>query len=232
MSYLDASAIRAFASSRHEFASQLGLVGAPTFALPGAIGQEADRLALAFFRQRADVNPFAQANLARCAGYLVYAHERYGCRHEQVCEVASLKVAKILEQLTPDVRLPQGPRQVDQRTRLGRADETAQLVRLAEIRRTTRRLLSIANIETSSDLVEIATWVEDAYHMCGVMHALRKEKEIAAAIDTTATRLAGLLDRTDQRRRRDRRRKQAADAVEHDWDGRSSCSTTLEEALS
>jgi len=104
---------------------------APCRADPPAVGRVAEQ----YTHRRASRydGETSSALVARCSGILIYALDAYGLTYEEVCGVAHREVADILAQITPDNRMTEPTRHLKLREALGRASETAQLVKLAEI---------------------------------------------------------------------------------------------------
>jgi hypothetical protein len=96
----------------------------------------------------------------------------YGLRYEEVCEVASHRVAEILRLITPDNRLPDPRRFMDMKSNLGQAGDLAQAVKLAEIAVVTTALKDYDSVKLDGKIADLKNWADRTGHLLDVMRRL------------------------------------------------------------
>lgn len=149
----------------------------PCHADPLAVGRSAADLARCYYRGEAAAGrepAGANIGLAQCVGCLIYGMELYGLDFLRVCELSNFRVACLLRDITPDIRMPQGPRQQNYRGQIGQAEPLAQVIKLAEIGTVCRQL-----IDTTSRAVLFAQhglikhWCDDHDEIVQALSHLR-----------------------------------------------------------
>jgi hypothetical protein len=125
-----------------------------------------------------------QCQVATCAGLLVYGMDGYGLSYEEVCQVASQRVAEVLRQITPDNRLTDPQRNFELRSRLGQADPTTLVVKLAEIEASTKAAKTEYGRETlAARASDLKNWADRTVHLFQAMRTLRELPKMRADMD-------------------------------------------------
>jgi hypothetical protein len=159
---------------------------------PSEISRVAAKLARRFFDPilAADRESIMQV---RIAANLVYAMELYRLPFERVYELTSLEVAYVVSGLSSDVTLPAGPRRNLHISRLSAAIPESQIVKLAELHCTARRILGASPAARAPHVGALRAWADHGLCLLGVMTHLKPAVRMASAMTRVEARLKQVM---------------------------------------
>jgi hypothetical protein len=196
---LDTVRIEVVTGMRHE--ELVARNQAPNVAEPTEVAVLAANLTRKFYHGDV-VADSSHVLIAEWAGRMVYAMQHYGCNYEDVCDVAEHAIAQVVSGISPDLRLPPGPRHLNLKSRLGQADIVAQIVKLAEITCVARRILSSC---TATDMAQHAmllrSWADEALDLMSVFHRLEANKRIVVVLAAAKKMVGEIAQRAEAARK-------------------------------
>ncbi len=176
------------------------------YANPNEVGRLARKLMLQFNAGECVESPTSHADVAMCAGYLVYAMEMYGYNFDSLCELADFAVAKCVAGLTPDGRLVAGPKNNHHCSWLSQGDVNSQIVKLAEIIAVCELVTLHGRDDAASYVSLVRTWADESNKLINAMTRLTKNKNLANVLRGTRAKIDKLIAEAKAYRRTPRPR--------------------------
>jgi hypothetical protein len=160
---------------------------------PFEVGRVAAKLAARYYQGDTEDPAPKMQELARRAGVLLYAHERWGYSFEDVIALASFPVARVVAALSGDPRLPSGPRLVQRCAVLQQAGALAQIVKLAEVLVTAVAFVEAGETALVEHAADVKQWAEEALKVLDVLTQLRDHERTAKIVTDTKQKVDRLF---------------------------------------
>jgi (p)ppGpp synthase/HD superfamily hydrolase len=166
--------------ARSAHATQTHLDGESKLTHVYAVSELAKGYALYVYGLRAGFEKKYLVEVCRIGGLL---HEvvASGIDFERLTQAADKAVTELVVAITPDIRLPRPKRFYMYNNQVGLADDTAQIVALADLRHTVTSVAKIAKLKSFS-WQTLNEYTREMREMLSVFYRIEKEPKIAAIL--------------------------------------------------